>query len=85
MGNRGLRPGTEVPRGRHFLPKPYILVFCTRLPAAGHGRQSIIQAMFLKAGALSLALLLASRLLGLARESAQAAAFGTSGLGMWLC
>ena len=36
--------------------------------------------MFLKAGALSLALLLASRLLGLARESAQAAAFGTSGL-----
>jgi peptidoglycan biosynthesis protein MviN/MurJ (putative lipid II flippase) len=37
--------------------------------------------MFLKAGALSLALLLASRLLGLARESAQAAAFGASGLG----
>ncbi|MFD0667645.1 lipid II flippase MurJ [Ramlibacter sp. MAHUQ-53] len=36
--------------------------------------------MFLKAGALSLALLLASRLLGLARETAQAAAFGTSGL-----
>lgn len=36
--------------------------------------------MFLKAGALSLALLLASRLLGLARESAQAAAFGTSGM-----
>jgi putative peptidoglycan lipid II flippase len=36
--------------------------------------------MFFKAGALSLALLLASRLLGLARESAQAAAFGTSGL-----
>jgi putative peptidoglycan lipid II flippase len=36
--------------------------------------------MFLKAGALSLGLLLASRLLGLARESAQAAAFGTSGL-----
>jgi putative peptidoglycan lipid II flippase len=36
--------------------------------------------MFLKAGALSVALLLASRLLGLARESAQAAAFGTSGL-----
>jgi putative peptidoglycan lipid II flippase len=36
--------------------------------------------MFLKAGALSLALLLASRLLGLARESAQAAAFGASGL-----
>jgi len=37
--------------------------------------------MFLKAGALSLASLLLSRLLGLARESAQAAAFGTSGLG----
>jgi len=36
--------------------------------------------MFLKAGAVSLALLLASRLLGLARESAQAAAFGASGL-----
>jgi peptidoglycan biosynthesis protein MviN/MurJ (putative lipid II flippase) len=36
--------------------------------------------MFLKAGALSLGLLLASRLLGLVRESAQAAAFGTSGL-----
>jgi peptidoglycan biosynthesis protein MviN/MurJ (putative lipid II flippase) len=36
--------------------------------------------MFLKAGALSLALLLASRLLGLARESAQAAAFGASGV-----
>lgn len=37
--------------------------------------------MFLKAGALSLLLLLASRLFGLARESAQAAAFGASGLG----
>ncbi|MEY4712604.1 MAG: hypothetical protein RIS88_2054 [Pseudomonadota bacterium] len=37
--------------------------------------------MLLKAGVLSLALLLASRLLGLARESAQAAAFGASGLG----
>ncbi len=36
--------------------------------------------MFLKVGALSLALLLASRLLGLLRESAQAAAFGASGL-----
>jgi putative peptidoglycan lipid II flippase len=36
--------------------------------------------MFLKAGALSLALLLASRLLGLARESAQAAAFGATGV-----
>jgi peptidoglycan biosynthesis protein MviN/MurJ (putative lipid II flippase) len=35
--------------------------------------------MFLKAGALSLGLLLASRLLGLVRESAQAAAFGASG------
>lgn len=38
-------------------------------------------AMFLKAGALSLALLLVSRLTGLVRESAQAAAFGASGLG----
>jgi len=36
--------------------------------------------MFLKAGALSLALLLASRVFGLVRESALAAAFGTSGL-----
>lgn len=36
--------------------------------------------MFLKAGAVALALLLASRLLGLVRESAQAAVFGTSGL-----
>ncbi len=36
--------------------------------------------MFLRAGALSLALLLASRLLGVARESALAAAFGSSGL-----
>ena len=34
--------------------------------------------MFLRAGALSLALLLASRLLGLVRESAQAAAFGAA-------
>src|SRR4051812_23243141 len=37
--------------------------------------------MFLKAGVLSLFLLLASRLLGLVRESAQAAAFGASGVG----
>ncbi len=36
--------------------------------------------MFLKASALSFALLLLSRVLGLVRESAQAAAFGTSGL-----
>ena len=36
--------------------------------------------MLLKAGALSLALLLVSRLLGLLRESALAATFGTSGL-----
>ena len=40
-----------------------------------------MRTMFLKAGALSLALLLASRLLGLLRESAQAAAFGTTGMG----
>ena len=37
--------------------------------------------MLLKAGAISLALLLASRVLGLVRESAQAAAFGTSAMG----
>ena len=37
--------------------------------------------MLLKAGALSLALLLASRMLGLLRESALAATFGASGLG----
>ncbi len=36
--------------------------------------------MFLKAGGLSLALLVASRLLGLLRESVQAAAFGTTGM-----
>ena len=36
--------------------------------------------MFLRAGAVSLALLLASRLLGVVRESAQAAAFGRSGM-----
>ncbi len=46
-----------------------------------HQPTPIIHAMFLKAGALSLALLLVSRLLGLLRESAQAAAFGASGLG----
>lgn len=37
--------------------------------------------MFLRAGLVSLALLLASRLLGLLRESVQAAAFGASGMG----
>ncbi|MGE0498320.1 MAG: lipid II flippase MurJ [Ramlibacter sp.] len=37
--------------------------------------------MFLKAGVISLALLVASRVLGLLRESAQAAAFGASGAG----
>lgn len=41
----------------------------------------IMPPMFLKAGAISLFLLVCSRLLGLARESAQAAAFGTTGLG----
>src|SRR3954462_14048533 len=40
----------------------------------------MIAAMFLRAGVLSLALLLASRLLGVVRESAQAAAFGRSGM-----
>lgn len=43
--------------------------------------ESIIGAMLLRAGLLSLSLLLASRILGLARESAQAAAFGATGLG----
>ncbi len=37
--------------------------------------------MFLKAGLVSLLLLLASRVLGLVRESAMAAAFGASGMG----
>src|SRR5690349_19252739 len=37
--------------------------------------------MFLRAGVLSLAFLLASRVFGLVRESAQAAAFGASGMG----
>lgn len=37
--------------------------------------------MLLKAGAVSLALLLLSRVMGLVRESAQAAAFGATGLG----
>lgn len=41
----------------------------------------IIGPMFLRAGLLSLFLLVVSRLLGLVRESAQAAAFGTTGLG----
>ena len=36
--------------------------------------------MFLKAGLLSLLLLLASRVLGVARETALAAAFGNSGM-----
>jgi peptidoglycan biosynthesis protein MviN/MurJ (putative lipid II flippase) len=40
----------------------------------------MIARMFLRAGALSLALLLASRLLGVVRESAQAAVFGSGGL-----
>lgn len=39
-----------------------------------------MQAMFLRAGLVSLALLLASRLLGLLRESVQAAVFGATGL-----
>lgn len=56
--------------------KPDILVFCG-IQARG---PSIIYAMLLKAGALSLCLLVASRLLGLLRESALAATFGASGL-----
>lgn len=42
--------------------------------------RSIIRSMFLKTGAVSLGLLLVSRLLGLIRESSLAAAFGTSGM-----
>lgn len=42
---------------------------------------SIIAAMYLRAGVFSLGLLMASRLLGLLRESVQAAAFGSSSLG----
>ncbi len=42
---------------------------------------SIISAMYLRAGVLSLGLLIASRVLGLLRESAQAAAFGATGMG----
>ena len=41
----------------------------------------IICPMYLRAGVLSLGLLLASRVLGLLRESAQAAAFGATGVG----
>ena len=37
--------------------------------------------MYLRAGVLSLGLLLLSRVLGLLRESAQAAAFGSTGVG----
>ena len=37
--------------------------------------------MYLRAGVFSLSLLIASRVLGLLRESAQAAAFGSTGLG----
>ena len=41
----------------------------------------IIHAMYLRAGVFSLGLLLLSRVLGLLRESAQAAAFGSTGMG----
>ena len=41
----------------------------------------IIDAMYLRAGVFSLGLLLLSRVLGLLRESAQAAAFGSTGMG----
>jgi putative peptidoglycan lipid II flippase len=68
VGHRG--------RGARGGGKPSIVV----LPGSS-GRASIMPAMFLRAGALSLALLLASRLLGVLRESAQAAAFGSGGLG----
>ena len=61
---------------RSWQTKLCILVFW---PGA-HGPALIIHAMLIKAGAVSLGLLIASRLLGLLRESALAATFGTSGL-----
>src|SRR3954467_14425610 len=45
----------------------------------------MIAAMLLRAGVLSLALLLASRVLGVLRESAQAAAFGRGGMADLAC
>jgi peptidoglycan biosynthesis protein MviN/MurJ (putative lipid II flippase) len=52
-----------------------------RKPENAAREHLIIKTMFLKTGLLSILLLLASRLLGLLRESVQAAAFGTSGMG----
>jgi putative peptidoglycan lipid II flippase len=43
-------------------------------------RPATLRRMYLRAGVISLALLLASRVLGLLRESVQAATFGTTGL-----
>jgi hypothetical protein len=68
-------------RWRHKAwPKPAILVFCRGMPAAECQPAGIIQRMYLRAGVISLGLLLASRVLGLLRESVQAATFGTTGL-----
>jgi putative peptidoglycan lipid II flippase len=53
----------------------------TRLRPGALTSALIIVGMYLRAGVFSFGLLLVSRMLGLARESAQAAAFGTSGLG----
>ena len=58
----------------------YQLPWCAHVPRACVGALIII-AMYLRAGVFSLVLLMVSRLLGLARESVQAAAFGASGLG----
>jgi putative peptidoglycan lipid II flippase len=55
-------------------PKPSILGFLGGAP-------QIMPSMFLRAGAISLILLLLSRVLGLVRETAQAAAFGASAMG----
>lgn len=63
-----------------FEPKPVILVFCTCGVGFVSARARIICRMFLKAGLLSLMLLLASRVLGVLRETALAAAFGSSGM-----
>jgi putative peptidoglycan lipid II flippase len=57
--------------------KPRILGFCAGAARGGLDNPG----MYLRAGAISLTLLLASRVLGLLRESVQAAAFGTTAMG----
>lgn len=54
--------------------------FLRGVPPGGRQPAGIIQRMYLRAGVISLSLLLASRVLGLLRESVQAATFGTTGL-----